>query len=208
MGGLHWILTALWLGGLLYCLPLYRLKQLPVAQRQGFETAYRWLRNGFWLPLGVGVVHWLWNSQDSRNVVTSWGSNFQTGMLLMLAMAVNLWVLIAPYQRRAFAAKDDHEAFEAAARRVFLGARFTLVLGIAALVCLGAALVHPLGPTGGGGRQGDYWSVVVLMVALLEALAWFADDAALTRPLESSLGIWVDAVMLVGGLYAAATFIA
>lgn len=204
IGGLHWLLTAAWLGALLYCLPLYRVQQVPMEHRAGFFAAYSLLRLSSLVPLAVGIIYWLLKSQDSREVVTSWGTTFQAGLLLAALLVVNQWSLLWPQVRRLADVSEDDPGFDEIARRLFLGARFSLVLGGVALLFLGSALVFPLAPGAGSGQLGNYWALVVLAVSLFEGMAWFLEN---DRPMQHPLSLVVDLITL-SALLVGATFIA
>lgn len=199
IGSLHWLLTAAWLGALLYCLPLYRVRQLPTEHQESYFAAYGFLRISSLVPLAVGVIYWLLKSQDSREVVTGWGTTFQTGLLLAGLLVVNQWFLLRPQARRLQTMAGDDPGSEEVARRLFLGARFSLVLGGVALLFLGSALVYPLAPGAASVQLGNYWALVLLGVSLFEGMAWFLEnDGPMQHPVSMVVDVVILSALLVG----------
>lgn len=202
VGWLHWALTAAWLVMLGYFLPLYRLKNVPGESLSGYAAAYGLMRTASLLPLLAGVGYWAWRGGDALLEVTPWSGTFQTGMLLLCLVVINLWWLAAPQERHLTAIAN--EAFDVARLRIFLAARFSLLFGICGLFFFALALLYPLAPAGGWVQMGKFWALVLVILGYFEWLAW---GLPYDGPARSRWGLVADCV-LVSGLLVGAMVIA
>jgi uncharacterized membrane protein len=132
---------------------------------------------------------------------TSWGVTILTGALFGTVMWFNVWFVIWPRQKKIIAAaQGTGPAVEpSVARRAFLASRTNTLLSIPLLFLMGAAshLVIGVNPA----CVGVWFTVLIVILALLEINALVATNGPTTKPIEKVKGVVHMGVLLTVILY-------
>ena len=124
---------------------------------------------------------------------TPWGVAILTGALLGTVMFLNVWLVIWPKQKIVIAnavataaGGQANPAAAAAGRRAFLASRTNVVFSVPMLFFMGAA--SHLSPAVSG-NIGLYWTLVLIVAAVIEVNALTGDKGATKQPIETVQGV-------------------
>lgn len=182
----HYLAGVTWIGLLFY----FNLVQAPsfaaldpAARAEVVSKlaprALWWFRWGAVLTLatGLSILGFQENLSGGAYFKTAPGIAISTGILLALAMFMNVWMVIWPKQRvviasaqRVAAGGEPDPAAADAARRAFLASRTNTFFSITMLWFMGVTshLSFRYDITPPGGARGAYWAVTLLVVILVQ----------------------------------------
>lgn len=150
-------------------------------------------------PAGVSVA------------TTPWGEAIFTGALFGTLMFLNVWLVIWPKQKVVIAnavatagGGQANPAAAAAGRRAFLASRTNVVFSIPMLFFMGAATHMPPSPITHGGA---YWTILLVIVALLQINALTATTGTTTKPIEKIPGVIVTGFVVWAVVFALVRFV-
>jgi uncharacterized membrane protein len=136
---------------------------------------------------------------------TPWGVAIMTGALFGTLMLVNVWGVIWRNQKVVIAnavavagGGQANPAAAAAARRAFLASRTNVVFSFPMLFFMGAASHFPVGTA----NLGAYWTIVLVLAALLEINALTGAKGATKQPLETVRSVIVSGFVFWAVIYA------
>lgn len=197
----HYLAGVTWIGLLYY----FNFVQAPAFVQ--FEPAGRneataklvpramwWFRWGAVLTLLTGLLILAFNPEIAslgEYMKSPSGISVSTGILLAVVMFANVWLIIWPAQKQAItdaqhrlAGGPPDPALARVARRSACASRTNTLLSVPMLLFMGATshfFAHVDFVTSGGGDRALYWSVVIVLVAVVEGVGIAAPSAS--RPL-------------------------
>lgn len=140
-----------------------------------------WFRYGALLTLltGLSILAFQEQLNEPDYFKTPSGMSISTGILLALVMFANVWFVIWPAQkkvianaRNVIAGGEADPTVAAVGRRAALASRTNTFFSIPMLFFMGATShFGPLYGPAEGGKRAIYWLVVVVLIALFEAIA-------------------------------------
>ncbi|MGH9155253.1 MAG: urate hydroxylase PuuD [Acidimicrobiales bacterium] len=182
----HYLAGVTWIGLLYYFnfVQVPSFAELDAASRTDavaklVPRALWWFRYGAVLTLltGLMILGFQENLSGGRYFKTAAGISISTGIVLALAMFMNVWMVIWPSQRIVVASAqrvaeggEADPAAAGAARRAFLASRTNTFLSIPMLWFMGVTshLAFSYERTPAGGARGAYWAFTLLLVVLFE----------------------------------------
>lgn len=140
----HVLIGTLWIG-LLYFFNLVQVQSMPKMVEAGAAKPYTQIilpkalflfRHAALWTVITGIVYYVMG----RGTVTGIpSSEIMIGMLLGIIMAINVWVLIWPNQKKIIAGALEGDALTKAKRTAFLASRTNAWLSLPMLACMVAA---------------------------------------------------------------------
>lgn len=167
---------------------------------------FRWSAMGTFLSGLLIILKRFGEAPHGVSVATSpWGVAILTGALLGTLMFLNVWLVIWPKQKVVIASAvatgaggPANPAAAGAARRAFLASRTNVVFSVPMLFFMGAATHFPVAT----GSFGLYWTLILVLTALVEINALAGDKGATKKPLETVRSVIVTGFVLWAVLYA------
>jgi len=216
----HYLSGVTWIGLLYY----FNFVQVPSFAEMDASTrtdiaarlaprALWWFRYGAVLTLltGVMILGFQENLAGGEYFKTAPGISISTGILLALAMFMNVWMVIWPNQRiviasaqRVAAGGEADPAAAGAARKSFLASRTNTFFSIPMLWFMGVTshLAFRYDITPEGGARGAYWALTLLVVVLFELNALGRIGGSGPGPTKAFLENHRSAVIAGFGLWA------
>lgn len=140
----HVLIGTLWIG-LLYFFNLIQVQSMPKMTEEGAAKAYTqiilpkallFFRHAALWTVITGLIYYVMG----RGTVTGIPSpEIMIGMLLGIIMAVNVWALIWPNQKKIIAGALEGDALAKAKRTAFLASRTNAWLSLPMFACMVAA---------------------------------------------------------------------
>ena len=168
---------------------------------------FRWSAMLTFLSGAFIIMKRFGESPDHAGVAaTPWGVAILTGGLLGTVMFLNVWLVIWPNQKIVIAnavataaGAQANPRAAAAGRRAFLVSRTNVVFSVPMLFFMGAA--SHLSPSVSG-NVGLYWTLVLIVAAVIEVNALTGDKGATKQPIETVRGVIVTAFVFWAVIYA------
>ncbi|HXF96927.1 MAG TPA: urate hydroxylase PuuD [Gemmatimonadales bacterium] len=172
-----------------------------------------WFRWGAMLTFLSGaliILKRFGEAPAGTSVATSpWGVAILTGALFGTLMFLNVWLVIWPKQKVVIAnavatagGAPANPAAAGAARRAFLTSRTNVVFSVPMLFFMGAA--SHFAPRVSGNLP-LYWTLILVLAALVEINALTGDKGATTRPLETVRSVIISGFAFWAVIYAVVT---
>jgi uncharacterized membrane protein len=186
----HYLAGVTWIGLLYYFnfvqTPAFAQFEAP-ARNEAFAKlvprAMWWFRWGALLTVLTGLSILAFQKNLNGDYMKSAGGiSISTGILLALVMFLNVWGVIWPAQKRVIAnaqnvlaGNEADPGIPALARKAACASRTNTFFSIPMLFFMGAtshfAVVSGHFDTSKGGHRAIYWLIVVVIVAIAEAIA-------------------------------------
>ncbi len=140
----HVLVGILWIG-LLYFFNLVQVQSMPKMTEAGAAKAYTQIilpkalflfRHAALWTVITGIVYYVLGRGKVQGIPSP---EIMVGMLLGIIMALNVWVLIWPNQKKIIAGELEGDALTKAKRTAFLASRTNAWLSLPMLACMVAA---------------------------------------------------------------------
>lgn len=216
----HYLAGVTWIGLLYYFnfVQVPSFAELDASSRTDavaklVPRALWWFRYGAVLTLltGLMILGFQENLTGGEYFKTIPGISISTGILLALAMFMNVWMVIWPNQRvviasaqRVVGGGEADPAAPAAARKAFLASRTNTFFSIAMLWFMGVTshLSFRYDITPAGGARGAYWALTLVIVVAFELNALGRIGGTAPGPTKQFLENHRSAVIAGFGLWA------
>jgi len=142
---LHVLVGILWIG-LLYFFNLVQVQSMPKMTEAGAAKAYTQIilpralflfRHAALWTVITGIIYYMMGRGGKLQGIPS--PEIMVGMLLGIIMALNVWVLIWPNQKKIIAGELEGDALAKGKRIAFLASRTNAWLSLPMLACMVAA---------------------------------------------------------------------
>jgi uncharacterized membrane protein len=140
----HVLVGILWIG-LLYFFNLIQVQSMPKMTEAGAAKPYTqiiasrslfFFRHAAWLTVVTGLIYYVAGRGTVEGIP---GGPIMIGMTLGVIMAINVWAIIWPNQKKIIAGALEGDALAKAKKSAFIASRTNAWLSLPMLACMIAA---------------------------------------------------------------------